>query len=64
MTAAQQIALIRLVTEHPGDNVAQIAHLATMSEETAEYRLWSLEHRGVIERCGNGWQRRRSAVRA
>ena len=64
MTAAQQITLIRLVTEHPGDNVAQIAHLASARVEDTEYRLWSLEHRGVIERCGNGWQRRRSAVRA
>ena len=63
MTAAQQTTLIRLVTEHPGDNVAQLAHLATMTAEKLSIVMLTLERRGVVERAGDGWRRRRSAVR-
>lgn len=54
--------ITRLIIEHPGQNLAQLAHLATMPEAQAAVTLAGLEARGVVERVGDGWQRRRSVV--
>ena len=62
--AVREITLTRLVSEHPGLNTAQLAHLATLPEAQAETCLLTLETRGVIERTPTGWQRRRSTVRS
>ena len=62
--ARREREVVRLLTEHPGLNAAQLAHLLTCPVGQIETCLLTLETRAVVERVGNGWQRRRSDVRS
>lgn len=61
--AARERNAIRLLIANPGLNAAQLAYLLTVPEAQAETCLLTLETRGVVERWGAGWRRRRSDVR-
>ena len=64
MTAHLEADLLRLVTVNPEWTPARLAYTLTMTVEKLSIAMLTLERRGVVERAGDGWRRRRSAVRA